>query len=75
MALTQVLSGMMNGLGLQSQSLRISLISGFAGVLFTYILAAQPGIRLWGVIAAMGISQIITLLLSLHSLSRAVCFR
>lgn len=75
MALTQVLGGMMNGLGLQSQSLRISLISGFAGVLFTNILAAQPGIRLWGVIAAMGISQIITLLLSLQSLSKAVCFR
>lgn len=72
MALTQVLSGMMNGLGLQSRSLRISLLSGFVSVLATYVLAAQPAIRLWGALIAMALSQLITLILSAASLKQTV---
>ena len=72
MALTQVLGGMMNGLGLQSQSLRISLLSGLSSVLATYALAAQPALRLWGVIIAMALSQGITLILSALSLKQTV---
>ena len=65
MALTQVLGGMMNGLGLQRQSLRISLLSGVACVLATYTLAVQPSLRLRGALIAMALSQLITLTLSL----------
>ena len=72
MALSQVLGGMMNGLGLQGQSLRISLLSGFVSVLTTYLLAVNPGIRLWGVLIAMALSQLITLTLSAAALKSAV---
>ena len=72
MALTQVLGGMMNGLGLQQQSLRISLLSGLVCVVITYTLAAQPGLRLWGVVIALAFSQFITLMLSAASIKQTV---
>jgi len=72
MALTQVLGGMMNGLGLQSRSLRISLLSGLVSVLATYVLAAQPAIRLWGALIAMALSQLVTLILSAFALKQTV---
>ena len=72
MALTQVLGGMMNGLGLQRQSLRISLIAGFSSILVTYVLAAIPAFRLWGVVIAMGTSQLFTLILSLRVLKQTI---
>lgn len=72
MALSQVVGGMMNGLGLQSASLRISLLSSLTGVLLTYVLAAQPALRLWGAIIAMAASQLLTLALSLRALKSAV---
>jgi stage V sporulation protein B len=72
MALTQVLGGMMNGLGLQNHALRISLLSGFVSVLTTYILAALPALRLWGVIIAMAFSQVITLCLSAAAIKQTI---
>ncbi len=68
MALSQVVSGLMNGLGLQSASLRISLLTNLLGVLLLYALAAQPALQLWGAILAMAISQAAALLLSLRAL-------
>lgn len=72
MSLSQVTGGMMNGLGLQSVSLRISLLSTFVSVLLTYLLAAQPALRLWGAIIAMAVSQMITLAFSLRALKQTV---
>lgn len=72
MAVSQVVSGMMNGLGLQGTSLRITLLSSFLSILTMYVLAAQPALRLWGVIIAFAGSQAVTLILSLRALLRAV---
>lgn len=72
MAVSQVVSGMMNGLGLQGTSLRITLLSSFLSILTMYVLAAQPALRLWGVIIAFAGSQVVTLILSLRALLRAV---
>lgn len=72
MALTQVIGGIMNGLGLQRQSLRISLLSGLISVLATYVLAAMPALRLYGALIAMGISQLLTLILSSAVLKQTV---
>lgn len=72
MALTQVIGGMMNGLGLQRLSLRISLLSGFVSALTTYVLAAQPALRLWGALIAMALSQLITLVLSAAAVRQTV---
>lgn len=71
MALCQVSSGFMNALGLQGTSLRISIGANLLGVLLMYTLAAQPFLRLWGVIIAMAVSQGLTLVCSLRALFRA----
>lgn len=71
MALTQVVSGLMNGLGLQRASLRIALLSSFASVLLLYVLAAQPALRLYGAVIALAAAQAMTLTLSLRTLLRA----
>jgi len=68
MSLCQVTSGLMNALGLQGKSLRISLLSNFLSILLLYPLAAQPSLRLWGVIIAMAAAQVLTLLCSLRTL-------
>lgn len=72
MAVIQVVSGLMNGLGLQGTSLRIALLSSFLSILTMYILAAQPALRLWGVIIAFALAQAVTLILSLRALLRTV---
>jgi len=72
MALSQVAGGMMNGLGLQRSSLRISLVASMTSVLLTYMLTAQSALRLWGALIAMGVSQLITLAFSLHTLKQTV---
>lgn len=72
MALTHVVSGLMNGLGLQSTSLRIALCANLLSVLLMYLLAAQPALQLWGAIAAMAVSQLLTLALSLRALYAAL---
>lgn len=72
MTLCQVAGGMMNGLGLQGKSLRISLLSSLISVLLMYTLAAQPSLMLWGAIIAMAAAQTLTLLLSLRALSSAL---
>ena len=68
MALTHVVSGLMNGLGLQAKALRISLISSFLCVLLTYALPALPGLRIYGAILSLACAQAITLALSLRAL-------
>lgn len=70
MALCQVTGGMMNALGLQRMSLRISLATSLICVLLSYWLCALPGMRLWGALLAMGATQLLTLLCNL----RAVLF-
>ena len=72
MALAQVTGSAMNGLGLQGESLRISLISSLACVLMTYVLAAQPSLQLRGALIAMAISQMMTLFFSLNILKQTV---
>ena len=72
MALSQVAGGMMNGLGLQGASLRISLLSSLVNVLLTYLLAANPSLQLRGVLIAMAASQLITLFFSLIALKQTI---
>lgn len=72
MALSQVTGGLMNGLGLQGTSLRITLFSNLLSVLLMYVLAAQPQLRLYGAIIAMAAAQVMTLCLSLRALHRAI---
>ena len=72
MALCQVASGLMNALGLQGASLRISLAASFLSVLLMYALCAQAQLQLWGMIIALAASQLLTLLLSLRALLSAV---
>lgn len=72
MALSQVVSGLMNGLGLQGTSLRIALFANLLSVLLMYILAAQPALQLWGAVIAMAAVQAVTLALSLRALFAAV---
>ena len=71
MALCQVISALMNGLGMQGSSLRIAIGTNLLSVLLTYLLASLPGLRLWGAIIAMSTGQTLTLLLSLRALLRA----
>ncbi|MBQ8619584.1 MAG: oligosaccharide flippase family protein [Clostridia bacterium] len=71
MALCQVTSALMNGLGLQGTSLRISIGANLLSTLLMYALAAMPSLRLWGVIIAMAAAQILTLFLSLRALLQA----
>ena len=72
MALCQVTGGMMNGLGLQACSLRISLASGLVSLLVTYLLAAQPGMRLWGAAAGLAAGHLLTAALNLRAIVAAV---
>ena len=72
MALSQVVSGLMNGLGLQGTSLRIALFANLLSVLLMYALAAQPTLQLWGAVIAMAAAQALTLALSLRALYAAV---
>ncbi|MDY4543119.1 MAG: oligosaccharide flippase family protein [Candidatus Ventricola sp.] len=72
MALSQVVSGLMNGLGLQGTSLRIALFANLLSVLLMYALAAQPTLQLWGAVIAMAAAQAVTLALSLRALYTAV---
>ena len=72
MALSQVVSGLMNGLGLQGTSLRIALGANLLSVLLMYVLAAQPALQLWGAVIAMAAAQAVTLGLSLRALYAAV---
>ena len=72
MALSQVVSGLMNGLVLQGTSLRIALFANLLSVLLMYALAAQPTLQLWGAVIAMAAAQAVTLALSLRALYAAV---
>ena len=70
LSLCHVTGGMMNALGLQGASLRISLLTSFISVLTVYVLAAMPGVRLWGAIAATAIAHLLTLALNLICIHR-----
>lgn len=72
MALSQVVSGLMNGLGLQGTSLRIALCANLLSVLLMYVLAAQPALQLWGAVIATATAQAVTLALSLRALYAAL---
>ena len=71
MALTHVSSGLMNGLGLQSRSLRAALWSNLASVLLMYALPAQASLRLYGAIIAIAAGHLLTLGISLRALRDA----
>lgn len=70
MALAQVCAGLMNGLGLQRRSLRITLAANMTALLVTYALAAQPALRLTGAALGMAAGQLVSLALSLRALLR-----
>ena len=72
MALCQVTSSLMNGLGLQGTSLHISIGANLLSTLLMYLLAAQSEWRLWGVIAAMAAAQAATLGFSLRALMHSI---
>lgn len=72
LALNQVIGGLMNGLGRQNTSLRIALFSNLLAVLLMYLLAAQPALRLGGVLLAMAAAQTVTLALGLRALHDAI---
>lgn len=72
MSLCQVISSLMNGLGLQSTSLRISIGVNLVSTLLMYALTALPSLRLWGVILSMAAAQALTLCLSLRALLQAI---
>ena len=72
MAMTHVVSGMLNGLGLQSQSLRISLLSNLLCVLLMYLLPAMRPLRIYGAILANAGAQAVTLCLSLRALHHKI---
>lgn len=72
MAMGHVTGGMMNGLGLQAQSLRISLVSSFISVLLMFLLPAMKGLRIYGAILATASAQVLTLLLSMNTLRREI---
>ena len=71
-ALSQVVSGLLNGLGLQRAVLRITLVSGVVGVILNYLLVAQPSLRLWGAVISLTTAQLLALLLSARTLLRTV---
>ena len=68
MAMSQVTGGLMNGLGLQSRSLRIAVAANFLSVVLMYALVALPGVQLWGEVIALAAAQAFTLLFSLRAL-------
>lgn len=68
LALCHVTGGLMNGLGLQGQSLRIALFSNLLSLLLMYVLAALPQLRLWGAVIAMAAGNLLTLGLNLRAL-------
>ena len=70
MALAQVCAGLMNGLGLQRKSLRISLAANLTALLTTYVLAAQPALRLTGAAIGMAAGHLVSMTLSLRALRR-----
>ena len=70
-ATTHVCGGIMNALGLQGASLKISLASGLLGVMTVQFLV--PVIGLWGAVVSLGAVQGLTLLLSLLVLRRSGC--
>ena len=72
LSLCQVTGGMMNALGLQRASLRISLLSGLTCVLLVYALAAMPALRLWGAILATACQHLLTVALNLLCIRRAL---
>jgi len=72
MALCQVISALMNGLGLQGTSLRISIGANLLSTLMMYLLASQPSLRLWGAIIAMAAAQAVTLVFNLRALLRSI---
>ena len=70
-AAAHVCGGMMNALGLQGASLKISLAASLLGVLAVLLLV--PVVGLWGAVASLGAVQGLTLLLSLRTLRRSGC--
>ena len=72
LSLCHVTSGMMNALGLQGASLRISLATNLLSVLMVYALAAMPGVRLWGAVAAMACAHLLTLALNMRFIRREI---
>lgn len=72
MALCQVVSALMNGLGLQGTSLHISIGTNLLSTVMMYVLASQPSFRLWGAIIAIAAAQAVTLCLSLRALLRTI---
>ena len=70
-AATHVCGGIMNALGLQGASLKISLAASLLGVLTVQLLV--PVIGLWGAVASLGAVQGLTLLFSLLALRRSGC--
>lgn len=71
-AMGHVASGLMNGLGLQGQSLRISLFSNFLCVLGMYVLPTFPTLRIYGAIASTASAQALSLILSLRALQKEI---
>lgn len=75
MGLHQVVNAMLSGLGLQRHALYASVIGSAFSLAGTYLLAAQPALRLYGCAFGMILGQSVTLCLNWitlrHSIPRA----
>lgn len=71
MAMNHVCGSMMNALGLQKTSLKISLAASLTGVTAVYCLI--PKIALWGAVVSLAAAQGLTLFFSLRALRRSGC--
>ena len=71
MAMNHVCGGMMNALGLQKTSLKISIAASLTGVTAVYCLI--PKIALWGAVVSLAAAQGLTLFFSLRALRRSGC--
>ena len=72
MGLHQVVNAMLSGLGLQRHALYASITGSAFSLAGTYLLAAQPGLRLYGCAMSMMLGQLVTLGLNLVTLRSGV---
>ena len=72
MGLHQVVNAMLSGLGLQRHALYASITGSAFSLAGTYLLAARPGLRLYGCAMSMMLGQLVTLGLNLVTLRSGV---
>lgn len=72
MGVSQVVSAMLAGLGLQRHALYASIAGNGFSLAGIYLLAVQPSLRLYGCAFSMILGQLVTLLFNLSTLKKGV---